>query len=143
MEASLRFWAKVDKIPDGCWEWKNGRNVGGYGIFYFNDKQILAHRFAYQTLQGIIPEGLEIDHLCRNRACVNPDHLELVTRSENIRRGLLPNIGRQMQESKTHCPQGHPYDKENTYLRKDRAGRECRACRKIAKGKWEVPNARS
>jgi len=129
MEANIRFWRNVNKIPNGCWEWLASRSGNGYGGFYLSGRKVKAHRFAYETLIGIIPEGLEIDHLCRNRKCVNPSHMELVTRSENIRRGLLPEIGRQYQQSKTCCPKGHPYDDKNTYLRRDRPGRECRICR--------------
>jgi len=132
MEAITRFWAKVNKIPNGCWEWMAGFAGNGYGSFYLNGKRVKAHRFAYEVLVGIIPDGLEIDHLCRNSKCVNPDHLELVTHSENVRRGLAPNTGRQYQESKTHCPKGHPYDETNIYFRTDRPGRECRLCRREA-----------
>ena len=122
MEANLRFFAKVIRINDSsCWEWIGGC-ANGYGSFFFNGRHIKAHRFAYELFVGEIPPHLEIDHLCRNRRCVNPTHLEPVTRSENIRRGLLPDIGRQYQESKTHCPQGHPYNEANTYLRTDRKG---------------------
>ncbi len=138
MEAIARFWKNINRTPDGCWEWTASCYANGYGSFYVNRKKIKAHRFAYETLVGIIPLDLEIDHICRNRKCVNPAHMELVTRSENIRRGLLPEIGRQYQESKTHCPKGHPYDDENTYLRPDRPGRDCRLCRKEAYGRWLV-----
>lgn len=67
-----RFWEKVVVIPGGCWEWVGTINWAGYGRFEFNYKMVSAHRFAYQTIVGKIPEGLQIDHLCRNRACVNP-----------------------------------------------------------------------
>lgn len=141
MEASSRFWLGVNKLPIGCWEWTRSCYANGYGKFYVNGRDIKAHRFAYQTLRGAIPVNLEIDHLCRNRKCVNPDHMELVTRGENIRRGLLPEIGRHYQESKTHCPQGHPFDKVNTYLRLDRPGRECKLCHREAVKRYQ--NARS
>ena len=143
MEASIRFWSKVDGSYGNCWEWKGGVAGKGYGSFYLNGRRIKAHRYAYQTLVGAIPEGLEIDHLCRNRKCVNPNHMEVVTRGENIRRGLWPDIGRQYQQKKTHCPQGHPYDEENTYLRPDRSGRECRACRSETIKRWWLENGRS
>lgn len=125
MEANLRFWLKVNINTQGCWQWLGGCS-NGYGSFFFEGKEVRAHRYSYEFFNGKIPTHLEIDHLCRNRGCVNPSHMDLATRSENIRRGLLPNIGRQYQENKTHCPQGHPYDKENTYFRLDRPGRNCR-----------------
>lgn len=82
-----RFWAKVDKDAD-CWEWRGSRNHKGYGLARRRDgKGIQAHRLAYELTVGPIPEGLEIDHLCVNRGCVNPSHLEPVTHTENIRRG--------------------------------------------------------
>lgn len=112
-----RFWSKVD-LTLTCWLWIGVTNHRGYGQF---GKSGSAHRFAYELLVGPIPEGLELDHLCRVRACVRPDHLEAVTHQENLRRGD------NHQRSKTHCPQGHPYDEANTYRRPD-GGRRCIAC---------------
>lgn len=82
-------------------------------------KKLLAHRWSYEFHVGPIPEGLDLDHLCRNRGCVNPDHLEPVTREENIRRAFA---------TVTHCPSGHPYSDENTYVRPGTVHRKCRAC---------------
>ncbi len=123
-----RFWSKVEVIGSGCWEWRGGLATNGYGRFNLgNGKSVPAHRITYNLLKGDIPEGLEPDHLCRNRKCVNPDHIEAVTRRENIMRGLLPETNRNLQLSKTHCPQGHPYDKNNTYV--DPQGfRQCKKC---------------
>src|SRR4051812_21072155 len=82
-----RFWAKVQVgAPGQCWEWTATRDRGGYGRFYLRGGLAAAHRFSYQTFVGPIPEGLEIDHLCHNRGCVNPQHLDVVTRRENIKR---------------------------------------------------------
>src|SRR3990167_5623746 len=104
------FWAKVDKKGlNDCWLWK-GADTQGYGHFKTKGKYLLAHRFAYETIVGLIPAGLTLDHLCRQRACVNPLHLEPVTRGENVLRG----IGRSARNArKTHCIRGHPFDEAN------------------------------
>lgn len=113
------------KVTDaGCWEWQRGLNFGGYGSMRIEGKRWMAHRAAYELAIGPIPAGLDLDHLCRNRKCCNPEHLEPVTRSENLRRG---EVGR-WNLATTHCPQGHPYDDENTYQDK-RGWRGCRTCR--------------
>jgi hypothetical protein len=104
--------------------WTGGKTIGGYGMFSGNASRAtigrdMAHRWSYEYHVGPIPEGLDIDHLCRNRACVNPEHLEPVTRAENIRRAA---------QVKTHCPSGHEYTEENTYIRPGTIHRKCRAC---------------
>lgn len=134
MDAPLRHWRSAPEArfgekfavdERGCWLWLgHTQKAGGYGVFADKGgKQVLAHRWIYERLMGPIPEGKEIDHLCRVRRCVNPQHLEAVTRAENIRRGSAPLF----QISKTHCPQGHPYNRENTRINKA-GGRVCRAC---------------
>lgn len=124
--AQDRFWEKVDRLgPDECWEWLAGKN-GRYGAIYVDGQNVGAHRFSYEILVGPIPEGLVLDHLCRNEGCVNPNHLEPVEQRENVLRGEGPSAA---NVKKTHCPQGHPYNEENT------GGSErvrwCRACRAI------------
>jgi hypothetical protein len=102
-----RFWEKVDRSagPDGCWPWLAGRYSTGYGEFSIGYRKSAAHRVAYELLIGPIPAGLELDHLCRNRLCVNPAHLEPVTTRENILRG---ESGSAKNARKTHCHNGHP-----------------------------------
>lgn len=122
-----RFWSKVDRSnPDGCWPWIGYRNAGGYGRFHWGRTQQV-HRIAYELLVGPIPDGLDLDHLCRNRGCVNPAHLEPVTNRENILRGQTLPASEIMR---TECPYGHPYTPENTYTN-PRGQRHCRTCRRI------------
>jgi hypothetical protein len=113
--------------------WTAGKNGNGYGVSYVDGVAMVAHRRAYQMLVGVVPMGLEIDHLCRNKACVNPDHLEPVTHRENVMRA---NRHRRWTGSfnagKTHCPAGHAYDLENTRWAPKRRYRRCRACDRIA-----------
>ncbi len=119
-----RFWAKVDASGD-CWEWTGAKLTQGYGHFGVRaGVHRSAHRVAWELLIGPIPDGLEIDHLCRNRSCVNTDHLEPVTRRVNQTRGF-GLAGRRAR--RTQCPQGHPYDATNTVLSK-RNQRNCREC---------------
>lgn len=112
-----------------CWTWAGGRTKAGYGVVRLGPKCELVHRVAYQWAFGPIPEGKVLDHLCRNRACVNPEHLEPVESGENTRRGVGPAAS---NAAKTHCPQGHEYTPENTYVARHSdgsfAGRKCRTC---------------
>lgn len=124
MSLPERFTSKfvVDQSTD-CWEWTSKRSNRGYGLFSVEGKYRSIHRYAYEQLVGPIPAGLQIDHLCRNKACCNPAHLEPVTALENMRRG---GAGRYLAE-KTHCPRGHPYAGENLAYNKN-GGRWCREC---------------
>lgn len=121
--ADDRFWAKVDVgHPLGCWEWTGALSTKGYGRFNAGPALCQAHRYAYEALIGPIPDGLELDHLCRNRICVNPDHLEPVTTAENLRRGA--------GGPRPRCLRGHAFSESNTYYRPDNGRRQCRACRR-------------
>lgn len=120
-----RFWEKVGHGENGCWEWQAFVSRFGYGWFRFKGRMRVAHRFAYEDIHGSIPEGLTLDHLCRNRKYVNPAHLEPVTLSVNILRGISPSA---LNLRKTHCLRGHAFTKENTYIHPSNGGRHCRAC---------------
>jgi len=118
---AARFWVKAQPDPaGGCWGWHGAPTAAGYSTLSFDKQHHYAHRVSWEIHHGPIPEGFEIDHLCRNRACPNPAHLDAVLPIENIRRGLGHG-------SEQACPQGHLYSDENTY-RPARGGRMCRTC---------------
>ena len=124
-----RFWQYVQKgSDDECWEWTGQVGHHRYGTLYDTDRKRhnVAHRISYELFVGSIPKGLTIDHLCRNRRCVNPAHLEAVTMRENVLRSDGPTA---INARKTHCLNGHPYDEENTLV-SARGGRDCRTCRR-------------
>ena len=124
-----RFLAKIEKQPNGCWKWTACTRKDGYGQLSCgpaSDGHILAHRASYELHKGPIPEGLDLDHLCRNRWCVNPDHLEAVTRQVNCLRGEHPSIQIHLSG---RCQRGHEFNEENTYVYKGK--RMCRVCRRI------------
>lgn len=118
--------------PAGCWEWIAGKSLG-YGVVRWRGKKSYAHRVFYEALVGQIPDGKTIDHLCRNRACVNPEHMEPVSRGENVLRGE----GRTAANArKTHCPMGHLLAGDN--LKRGEAGtRKCRICHNARQREYE------
>lgn len=109
-----------------CWVWLGSLHEAGYGRFDHGRKRLRAHIVAFVLWRGPVPEGRVLDHLCRNRACTNPDHLDPVTQRVNILRGENHVADR---ARRTHCPAGHPYDEANTY-RDGLNRRYCRACRR-------------
>lgn len=121
-----RFWTRVRRDESGCWFWTGKLNRDGYARFSIKSGQVRAHRIAFEHWRGPIPVGYQLDHLCRIRHCVNPDHLEVVTARENTMAPGSLAITKQNLE-KTHCPAGHVYDGENLYVDSTRR-RHCRAC---------------
>lgn len=129
-----RFMDKVE-ITKTCWIWKGAKKKGRerkskfsyYGAFGLQGKTLSAHVVSYRIFKDTIPEGKEIDHLCRNTLCVNPAHLEAVTHSENCKRGLAGEHRKRECLKITHCPKGHEYNAKNTYINK-RGYRSCNIC---------------
>jgi hypothetical protein len=144
-KAQARFWIKVDrKGPDDCWEWKASRSPKGYGYFGISSikrSPFLAHRISFIIANGAIEEGLFIDHKCRNRGCVNPNHLRQVTPFINTMENsmALPALN----VAKTHCPHGHEYTPENTKIsmngkRRGTPSRLCRTCANLYTVKYRL-----
>lgn len=122
MSDEERFWAQVLMV-ESCWEWTGPRS-NGYGRIRAAGRNMLAHRYAYELRKGPIPADLTVDHLCRNRGCVNPDHMELVPNVENVMRGESLHAA---NARKTHCKRGHELVGDNLRIRPD-GTRKCRAC---------------
>lgn len=121
-----KFWARVEReVPDGCWQWTGAKNRDGYGNVRRAGRVASAHVVAFQLLVGPVPEGLEIDHLCRNRACVNPAHLEPVPHRTNVLRGDAPPAA---NARKTHCIRGHNLTDPANVYNMPSGGRRCRVC---------------
>lgn len=123
--------ASVAAGPNACLIWTGTRNTHGYGRLRVSGVHYYAHRLSYEIHIGPVPDGLVLDHLCRNRACVNPHHLEPVTAEENTRRGAAVI---------THCPRGHAYDEVNT-RRRSNGTRDCRACERMRDQQRHTPSA--
>lgn len=113
----------VQGNDDECWEWNGYKNPGGYALIRFSKYNIRAHRYAFETYIGPIPEGLVLDHICRNRGCVNPHHVRPMTRVENMLIGTRSN----QNKGKTHCIRGHEFTPENTIVSNGKRG--CRICK--------------
>ena len=132
-----RLMRRIMPIPEsGCWIWEGYLNPEGYGKIGVEEpvrSVDRTHRVTYRHFKGAIPEGMELDHLCRVRSCCNPEHLEAVTRKENCRRGDCGKITGAQYRAKTHCKHGHAFTPENTYSftikRNGAIGRQCKACR--------------
>lgn len=127
----LQRFIRVD--TSGCWLWTGCTDGTGYAQMTIDYKSLKAHRVAYEAYVGPIPEGLQLDHLCRVRHCVNPEHLEPVTALENMRR--RPRYG---HGHETECPYGHPYDEANTYVGPMESHRQCRTCRRARSALYEA-----
>lgn len=122
-----RFWSMVNKT-EGCWNWLGSTCNDGYGRISTSKagKYIYAHRFSFELKNGQIPSGMTIDHICRNRKCVNPDHLRVVSNRENILSGISPSA---FHAKQTHCIHGHPFSGDNLIIRKS-GGRDCKECKR-------------
>lgn len=117
---SRRFWSKVEKTDD-CWNWISAITKNGYALFMLRGRSVYSHRVSFLESHGSVSDTLVIDHLCRNRKCVNPSHMREITRGENVR------IGRFVQREKTHCDHGHPLSGDNV-ARRGRNMRVCKLC---------------
>lgn len=122
--AAERFFSKV-RFTETCWVW-TGATSQGYGSFALRSyTTIAAYRWSFEFVRGLVPKGFQLDHVCKNRICVNPGHLEVVTQKTNVLRGSGPPA---VNAKKSHCIHGHEFTPENTYQRKDSVGRKCRTC---------------
>lgn len=120
-----RLWSRLKQNGD-CWDWQGSHTAGGYPKFMVNGRYTYVYRFVYELLRDEIPANLTIDHLCRNKSCCNPWHLEPVTNRVNVQRGRVHD------PVLTHCKRGHEFTPANTYIARNPYGRVCRACRAAA-----------
>lgn len=131
----VKIIANTDRAGD-CWLWTAGRFASGYAQMRHNGTVSRVHRVSYELAYGPIPAGLVIDHLCRVKNCVRPDHLEAVTQQENLLRGATVNAA---NAAKSHCIHGHPLTGPNAYVNPTSGHRSCRACQRI--NSWRRPVA--
>jgi len=140
------FWNKIS-VRGECWDWIGASHESGYGLFRIGGKMKRTHRIVYELVNGPIPIGLQIDHLCRNTRCCNPSHLEAVTAKVNVQRSTVPQSSRNRAAMITECPQGHPYSIENTIFQATRGGpktsRKCRICSAASTARWRAKTASS
>ena len=132
MAGGLDRWHEEDRgHQTPCRIWDGCRNEWGYGRVNTRrgTRSQLAHKVVWESAHGPVPDGLELDHLCRVRECIREDHLEAVTRLVNARRGMTGTAARARMLAKTHCPHGHPYNEMNTYIHPKTGKRQCRVCR--------------
>lgn len=144
IQSEWRKWTFQDRTEgkylvteSGCWEWQGARQDRGYGVLTVLGYQIRTHRYFYESLVGPVPDGLELDHLCRNPPCVNPEHLEPVTHAENMRRYSESHVNSFPSLENSHCPHGHAMTEENTYV-KPNGGASCRECGRAAWRRWNA-----
>jgi hypothetical protein len=130
---AVRFFMNVEVVESGCWEWRGRIEKNGYARFYDGEKRIPVHRWMYREVVGElgVPPDMTIDHICGNRKCVNPQHLEQVSMRENLMRGNTPA---RKNAEKTHCKRGHPFFGENLKIKRTTGERICRECERE---RWE------
>lgn len=145
-----RFWKSVEfcgPMPDPentlcpntpCWIWNGSMDPHGYGRFWVKGRHIGAHIYAFELVNGPVPDGKELDHLCRRPRCINPNHQEPVTHLENVRRGIAAQVTRQRSIARTHCSRGHALSGSNLVIAKSggRIWRRCRTCQNRKNKKW-------
>lgn len=135
-----RFWTHIRVTEAGCWEWTGKRRANGYGLTSINRRDVRAHRMAWTLSQGPIPDGLCVCHHCDNPPCVNPAHLFLGTKGDNLRDMCAKGRDSKYNAKKTHCKHGHPFDESNTRIsQRDLNGklrRSCRKCSVLNTRKW-------
>jgi hypothetical protein len=123
---------RIEHGPGDCWTWTGAKNPKGYGNIGVENRTRSVHRVAYETWVGPIPDGYDIDHICRNRSCINPAHLRPLTPFDNRERNQFTGV--------THCVNGHPFDAENTHVstRDGRTVRSCRTCNRERMARWRA-----